>query len=560
MNKNFRKTAVNLVVSSILSTQLLPGIGISAQELPEPGDFKDVVNLKLSGSFTKGEVQDDNWVQKRLEEQFNVQIENTKINTWDANEVSIMIASGELPDTFSFTTGGMTPKELYYQGLTRSIPREMIEKYAPNYAKMLNETNNGIGWKMTQSPDNENEHIALIGLQSHAQSLLWAPTLRLDWMEKLGLDIPEDIQPIGDEDGFERIYFSHHSYTLDELEEILTAFVTQDPDGNGQDDTYGILPANDSMNWATTLLGSYGVAASYNLEVDGKVQDTMISEPYKQFLSRMVDWYKKGLIDPEWTTLPEKTTWEKYQTGKVGYVIAQKTYLAQEAWTKGRAPQNILDADPNAKLLALLPETGDEGQSGQQAFTPVTALQDTMQISKNVTDEQLARYLQIYDFMTFNPEGVWTTYGIPGEHSDYVGEEGKSTLVVRDEYPLEEKEMGFWAYNHRSYPGVRYYWLTAEKTLELNDMFFGKPENIEKYFIRPYKWDLFDETGLSDLEAIYNANLQTIENEFRMNVISGAVDLESEWDAYVETWLSSGGQEILDELEKAPLVSDLLAE
>lgn len=560
MKKSIRKWITKAVLVSSLSTQLVSLINVSAQELPEPGDFSQPVDLHLSGSFTKGEVQDGNWVQKRLEEQFNIKIENTKVNTWDSNEVSIMLASGDLPDVFSFTSGTMSADEMYQNGLTRSIPREMIEKYAPRYAKMLNETDGGIGWRMTQSPDNENEHIYLIGKQTQAESLLWAPTLRLDWMEKLGLDIPDDIQPIGDSDGFERIYWSNHSYTLDELEEILTAFVTQDPDGNGKDDTYGMLPANDNMNWALTLLGSYGVAANYNLELDGKVISPMIAPQYKEFLAKMADWHKKGLIDPEWTTLPEKTAWEKYQTGKVGYYIAQKTYLAQEAWTDGRAPQNILKADPEAKLLALTPETGPEGLQGQPPFTPVTTLSDALLINASVTDEQLARYLQIYDFSVFDPEAVWTTYGIPGEHSDYLGEEGKSALIVREEFPREEKEMGFWAYTHRSYPDHRYYWLTVPKTLELNELFFGKKENMDRYFIRPYKYDLFNETNGRELDSMYGANLRTLASEFRMNVISGAIDLESEWESYVQEWLSSGGQEILDELEKAPKVSDLLAQ
>lgn len=555
--KRMVKKSIRVMLTTVIVGSSICMNNVYANSLPEPGDFSQPIELHLSGSFTKGEVQDNNWVQEKLEEKFNITIENTKINTWDANEVAILLASGELPDTFSFSAGGLVPKDLYQNGLIRSIPREMIEKYAPNYAKMLNETDGGIGWKITQSPDNPDEHIALIGLQTHADSLIWTPTLRLDWMENLGLPIPEDIQPIGDSDGYERIYWTNHAYTLDEIEEILIAFVTQDPDGNGKDDTYGLLPSNDNLNWAVTLLGAYGLS-NYNLEEDGKLQDPMIATQYKEFLKRMADWTAKGLIDPEWTTLPEKTAWEKYQTGKIGYYIAQKSYLAQESWTQGRAPQNILSADPNAKLLALVPEVGPNGLQGQQAFNPVTPLKDTMQISSNVTDEQLVRYLQIYDFMTFDPEGVWTTYGIPGEHSDYVGEEGLSTLIVREQYPLEEKEMGFWAYNHRSYPGVRYYWLTSPKTLELNELFFGKKENMQRYFIRPYKWDLFNETNLVELESMYNANLNTLESEFRMNAISGAIDIEQEWDDYVMTWLNSGGQEILDELDKAPLVSDLL--
>lgn len=44
--------------------------------------------------------------------------------------------------------------------------------------------------------------------------------IRQDWLDNLGLEVPR---------------------TWDELAAVAEAFVTQDPDGNGEDDTIGIL-------------------------------------------------------------------------------------------------------------------------------------------------------------------------------------------------------------------------------------------------------------------------------------------------------------------------------
>src|SRR4051812_19379409 len=74
--------------------------------LPEAGDFSKELELNLSGSVTRGKVEDGNYVQKRLEEQFNIKIVNTKADTWNTDQVNLMVASGDLPDTFAFTTGG----------------------------------------------------------------------------------------------------------------------------------------------------------------------------------------------------------------------------------------------------------------------------------------------------------------------------------------------------------------------------------------------------------------------------------------------------------------------
>lgn len=531
---------------------------VNMASLPEPNDFSETVNLKLSGSFTQGNIEDDNWVQQRLEEKFNVNIENTKIDTWNNDETSIMVASGDLPDVFAVHS--MTALEYYEGGLTRSIPREMIETYAPLYAQMLDETDNGLGWEMNQHPDNPDEYLAFTGLQNHAEGILWAPTLRLDWMENLGLELPEDMAPLGDSDGYERIFRTDQSLTLEELEEILHAFTYDDPNQSGSKDTYGLLPYNSDLNWAHTLFGAHGVAPSYNVEEDGELKSGYISDGYKETLALLADWYDKGYIDPEWTTLTSQTAWEKFSTGSAGYFIGQRTYLAQEAWTQGRAPHNVIESNPDAKLLAFAPEYGPGEQRGQGTFMPVTLLGDSMYVSSSVTDEELARYLQMFDFLNHDDEGYWTLYGEPGEHSDWQGEEWESTLVTRPEYPREEGDMGFWAYNFRTYPGKRVIWLSDIKTTQLMEEFFANPEVVDKLAIRPHRYDLFNETNDQEVNARYGAQLQTVQDEFRMGVIVGDIDIESEWDNYVENWRNNGGNEVLEELEKAPLVSDLLGE
>ena len=247
---------------------------VDVASLPEAGDFSKKLDLQLSGSITKGKVEDGNYVQKRLEEQFNIKITNTKVDTWNADQVNLMVASGDLPDTFAFTTAGKTAQELYDSGLTRTIPKEMLEKYAPRYMKMLSE--NPPGPIMNLKEGTDNEYLQLIGQYAHVDGLVWGPTFRLDWLEKLGIEPPGEIKQVGPSGGREKIYYTDGAYTIEELEEILKAFTFDDPDGNGKDDTYGISPWNNNTNWAVTLTGAFGIALSpnYNLMEDGKLVTT----------------------------------------------------------------------------------------------------------------------------------------------------------------------------------------------------------------------------------------------------------------------------------------------
>ncbi|TDL64703.1 ABC transporter substrate-binding protein [Rhodococcus qingshengii] len=532
---------------------------VDVASLPEAGDFSKKLDLQLSGSITRGKAEDGSYVQKRLEEQFNIKITNTKVDTWNADQVNLMIASGDLPDTFAFTTGGKTAQELYDSGLTRTIPKEMLEKYAPRYMKMLSE--NPPGPIMNLKEGTDNEYLQLIGQYAHVDGLVWGPTFRLDWLEKLGIEPPGEIKQVGPSGGREKIYYTDGAYTIEEVEEILKAFTFDDPDGNGKDDTYGISPWNSNTNWAVTLLGSFGIALSpnYNLMEDGKLVTSEISQNYKAFLKQMAKWYEMGLVDPEFTTLDDKKSWEKYKQGKIGYYVAQPSYMAMDDWAKGRAPQNLVEnPDSNAKILATLPEIGKGGQQGEGAYIPVGNLADAFYVSKDVTDEELARILQLFDYINFDKEARWTLYGEVGVHSDWEGEPEKSALKVRPEFAAEEGNSGFWAYNFRTYDKDRVPWFQSEYTMKLKNEVFAREDVKENMLIRPYKWDLLNETKIKEVEKRYKGQLDTIVAEFRMKAIVGEVDVDKEWDNYVENWKNNGGNELLAELEKAPKVSDLM--
>lgn len=564
MKKGLRLLSLSLLAGTIALAGCSSGNSSAPAEGQAQGNKSDdtpyakKLDLKLSGSLTKGKVEDGSWVQKKLEQMFNVNIKNTKVDTWNKDQVSLMIASGDLPDTFAFTTGGKTSLELYDAGLTRTIPKDMLQKYAPRYSKMLDE--NPPGWQMNLAPGKKDEYVALVGHQTHTEGLLWTPTFRLDWLEKLGIKPPGEMKAVGPSGGRERIYFTDKAYTLEEIEKILVAFTFDDPDGNGKNDTYGISPYNNSLDtWAATLMGAHGVGSGYNLLEDGKLVSAEISNKYKDFLKLMAKWYKMGVVDPEWTTINDKKSWEKYKTGKIGYYLAQRAYIAMDDWARERAPQNLVQADSKVKLLATAPEIGPNGQQGHKSFRPVNLLGDAFHINKNVSDEKLIRILQIFDYINFDPEGArWTKYGEIGEHSNWEGTPEKSALKIKEGLPLEEGSTGFWAYNFRTYDKKQLQYFTSEYTMNLMKDFFTKPDVMKKMEIRPYKWDLFQETKLADAQKKYNAQVNTIVEEFRMKAIVGQLDIDKEWDKYVQRYLDAGGKEIIQELDKAPKVADLL--
>lgn len=106
--------------------------------------------------------------------------------------------------------------------------------------------------------------------------------IRQDWLDTLNLEMPTN---------------------TDELKEVLTAFVTQDPNGNGQADEIGLLGAN---NFNTML--EYGIIGNSFVTVkpdfwlytpDGEnIEISVTTDAYRDGLIYLNDLFANGLIDP----------------------------------------------------------------------------------------------------------------------------------------------------------------------------------------------------------------------------------------------------------------------
>ena len=152
--------------------------------------------------------------------------------------------------------------------------------------------------------------------------------IRQDWLDNLGLEVPR---------------------TWDEMAAVAEAFVTQDPDGNGEADTIGILgPGNsDHMNaiggnqfGLDPLFSSFQSYPQYWLQdEDGTVKYGSIQPETKTALEKIQKLYKDKLIDPE--MLVRNDSKEPLLAGKVGiffgpwwsgYTVADATLAGEADW------------------------------------------------------------------------------------------------------------------------------------------------------------------------------------------------------------------------------------
>ena len=123
---------------------------------------------------------------------------------------------------------------------------------------------------------------------------------RKDWLERLGLAEPR---------------------TVEELYRVLRAFTFDDPDGNGKQDTYGLVDRNDLVYGAFRNLAVYlGAPNGWALQQEGLVPD-FYTEAYRDAMKWMQKLYNEGILNPDFTVTSKSQQEERFVRGEAGMMI-----------------------------------------------------------------------------------------------------------------------------------------------------------------------------------------------------------------------------------------------
>lgn len=217
-------------------------------------------------------------------EESGIQMEITAVSGADSvTQRNLRLASGDFPDVFMLDwTSIMTFTDIMQYGVQEQILApidQYIEPYSENMGRILEEHPD-----FADAITATDGHIYGFPRFSECYHCLAYPKfyIRQDWLDALNLEMPT---------------------TTDELKDVLTAFVTQDPNGNGQADEIGLLGGTDF-----NLMLEYGIIGNSFVTVkpdfwlytpDGENIDISVTtDAYRDGLIYLNDLYANGLIDP----------------------------------------------------------------------------------------------------------------------------------------------------------------------------------------------------------------------------------------------------------------------
>ncbi len=220
-----------LIIVALLAALALPlfaggqGDAAAAAVTVNPRGVLPIVNEKITISVFRNQDPlildfDDNYQTKWLEEQTNVNVEWMLVPSQQiAEKMNLLLASGtDLPDVCMQATSRTTMLKYAEEGIF--LP---LNKYIDEYAVELNKIIADLeGYDIDlmlgyTAPDGNVYGLPTVSTCKWCETI-WRSWVDTRWLETLGLEIPT---------------------TVDEFYDMLVAFKTQDPNGNGKAKTNG---------------------------------------------------------------------------------------------------------------------------------------------------------------------------------------------------------------------------------------------------------------------------------------------------------------------------------
>lgn len=264
-----------------------------------------------------------------------------------------------------------------------------------------------------------NGHYLLPNLSSRNSSGIY---YRTDWLINVGYYLKDaDGQPILDADGKKQ---PRYPVNMDEFTEVLRLFTENDPDGNGQKDTYGYSPSASASSWGP-LYHAFGVAFSWDIDSAGNVDYAYTNPKYKNFLTWAHDMYQKGYIYPTFNSLPNQEDRNLFYNNKIGVLITNAEshvmYIMNRMTSLGHANDVGFGPAPVG--------TDTIGEKGSGGFSDYGGYWGGYSITRNCKNTEGA--LRFLNYI-LSPEGAMLrSYGIEGTHYQLVDGAVEPNLVER---------------------------------------------------------------------------------------------------------------------------------
>ena len=523
--------------------------GTAKEDLPL-SKYPETVTVHLGGSLNPnakipdGMSYDDNSYTRFLKDDLNIEV----VYDWIASssdygeKMNLCIGSGTIPDM-------MNVDATQYRALLKYDMIQPLDQYFDDYASdaLKGYVESG-GEELKKCISNDKGEMMAIPAPNITASGINEMWIRQDWLDNLGLEAPR---------------------TWDELVTVAEAFVTQDPDGNGEADTIGILGPSNSDHMNAIGGNQYGLDPLFSRfqsypqywlqDEDGTVKYGSIQPETRTALEKIQKLYTDKLIDPE--MLVRNDSKEPLLAGKVGiffgpwwcgYTVADATLAGEADW---RAYFTPLAEDGNYYTHMAEPTTkyvvaSKSCKNPEAAFKIINYLIASQQqwVADGITSTEMvtsdfyplynvydnADEIEIsYDVLTKYLAGEITMDDVDFSRHKLLKSDMEAVTELKKE-PYDDFSLDNWNLDSD---------LAKTNLPRLVSILVGEAPSVNDKYVPVYN----AYNGQTETMQTKWANLKKMEEETFAKIVMGKADI-SEFDTFVENWKNQGGDQILKEI------------
>ncbi len=339
---------------------------------------------------------------------------------------------------------------------------------------------------------------------------------RKDWADKLGLSAPE---------------------TVEDIYNMAKAFTEQDPDGDGQKNTYGLCLCK--YTGPIDIIQTWFGAGNAWVERDGKLIPSHMTDEYWEAVNYVKRMYDEGLVYSDWAIRDTNTWADGVKNGECGMMldVLDSSRRIWDYFVNNNIP--AVNGDEIASMGFVGAIAKEKG--GQPTITATTGMNGFFMITKGAkTEADLEACLTYLDKMCDDEMMTLADHGLEG--IGYEMQDGYLVDINTDWTPAQKPHTGlnqtvcYIPEQAARNPQVK----KNERTILEEQI---KADNVNYAVFNPASGYLAG----SDTYALNGATLDTALKDARTQYICGEID-EAGFRSAMDTWLAQGGQQIIDEV------------
>lgn len=345
------------------------------------------------------------------------------------------------------------------------------------------------------------------GRPSSRQGLIY----RKDWAEKLGLSEPTNV---------------------DEFFEMARAFTEDDPDGNGQKDTFGLTDRSDLIYGAFKTVASWHNTPNGWGEKDGQLLPEFMFQEYVNTMDFFKNLRDHGYINQDFPVTSKDDQQAFLKNGKAGMYVGSM-HDVQGLYQDAAKINPDVQFDVQNKIV---------GPDGQYRVWSLPGYGTVVMFPKSAvkSEEQLKGILGFFNELVTPELSNAIYWGVEGEH--YTVKDGKALpsedkeLTDREVKPYQSLEIGEPKTNGR-YEGLA----TYEAKAKADELVIENESHLIQDPTLALESATFIERGERLNQMITDATYQ---------YILGQLD-KAGFDKVIEDWKKAGGDNVIKEFNEA---------